>query len=110
NSVGTKQLKDHAVTPSKVASKTIKRFSGQPGKPGLVRAYAYVKRGTGGHGPVVDPARTRGFASVSGGGTDGVYCLTPSAGIDPRTSAAAVTPVWNNGFLQVESAQLETGL
>ena len=34
NSVGPKQLKKHAVTPSKVAKGTVKLFKGQKGDPG----------------------------------------------------------------------------
>jgi hypothetical protein len=101
NSVGSKQLKDHAVTPRKVAPKTVKLLKG-------VRAYAYVKAGS--PHPTLDAARTKGFASVARVGTTGVYCVTPDAGIDPRTSAPAVTAVWNNGVLDRATAQLETTL
>src|SRR5437763_16331450 len=34
NSVGTKQLKNHAVTPKKVSPKAVKLFKGQRGAPG----------------------------------------------------------------------------
>jgi hypothetical protein len=102
NSVGTKQLKDHAVTLSKVAPKTVELLKG-------VRAYAYVKAG-GVTGPKFDAARTKGFAKVTRVGTTGVFCLTPNAAIDPRTSAPAVTAVWNNGVLERVTAQLETTL
>ncbi|MEA2272258.1 MAG: hypothetical protein QOI98_966 [Solirubrobacteraceae bacterium] len=101
NSVGTKQLKDHSVTPRKVAPKTVQLLKG-------VRAYAYVKAGF--PHPTLEPARTKGFASVTRVGTTGVYCLTPNAAIDPRTSAPAVTAVWNNGVLDRATAQLETTL
>lgn len=110
NSVGSKQLKSHAVTPVKVAPKTIKLFKGQtgaPGKPGSARAYAYVMHGTNSNpGPRFDPARTKGFASVKRASSDGVYCLTPSPGIDPAKTAPVVTAVWNNGVLIRVRAQL----
>jgi hypothetical protein len=101
NSVGSKQLKHHAVTPGKVAPKTVEFLKG-------ARAYAYVKARF--PNPTFDAARTKGFAKVARAGTTGVYCLTPAAGIDPRTSAPAVTAVWNNGVLDRATAQLETTL
>jgi hypothetical protein len=77
---------------------------GTPGAPGTARAYAYV------HGsvstPSFDVARTRGFSSVTEP-KSGAYCLT-APGIDPATTAPAVTAVYNSGFASVPtSAKLE---
>ncbi|HWB69585.1 MAG TPA: hypothetical protein VG518_06375 [Solirubrobacterales bacterium] len=120
NSVGTKQLKNNAVTGAKVkdGSLAARDFGagqlpqgprgeqgppGQPGEtgpPGTARAYAYV---LGGKTPSLDPQRSRGFASVSHAAT-GTYCLAASSGIDVSAGAPAVTPVFNNGILEPEFA------
>ncbi|MBV9309713.1 MAG: hypothetical protein JOZ73_02720 [Solirubrobacterales bacterium] len=112
NSVGTKQLKAHAVTPKKLSRKTINLLKGKqgpmgatgspgsPGAPGTARAYAYV------HGsvtsPTFDSARTKGFSVVSEP-QHGVYCLT-APGIDPANVAPAVTAVYNSGFAGTPTA------
>jgi hypothetical protein len=100
NSVGTKQLKDRAVTPVKLAPRTTKMLG--------VHAYAYVHV-LGLPHPALDKARTKGFASVTSP-DPGVFCLKPSPGIKVGTSAPAVTAVWNSGVIERVSAQLETDL
>jgi hypothetical protein len=99
-SVGTKQLKDRAVTPVKLAPKTTKMLG--------VRAYAYVHVAGLPH-PALDKARTKGFASVTSP-FQGVFCLTPSPGVKVGTSAPAVTAVWSSGVITRVRAQLETDL
>ncbi|MFL5781664.1 MAG: hypothetical protein ACJ760_10160 [Thermoleophilaceae bacterium] len=99
-SVGTKQLKDRAVTPVKLAPKTTKMLG--------VHAYAYVHVAGLPH-PALDKARTKGFASVTSP-EQGVFCLKPSPGVKVGTSAPAVTAVWNSGVIDRVSAQLETDL
>lgn len=75
--------------------------TGLAGAPGSARAYAYVDAGTS---PSLDPARSRGFTSVTHAGT-GTYCLTPGAGIDVGATAPLVTPVFNSGVLEPEFAE-----
>ncbi|MGN6256469.1 MAG: collagen-like triple helix repeat-containing protein [Solirubrobacterales bacterium] len=77
---------------------------GAEGAPGTARAYAYV------HGsvtsPSFDPNRTKGFSSVTEP-EHGVYCLA-APGIDPATTAPAVTAIYNSGFAGIPtSAKLE---
>lgn len=77
---------------------------GASGASGSARAYAYV------HGSVGSPsfatAKTKGFTAVSEP-AHGVYCLT-APGIDPATTAPAVTAVYNSGFAGIPtSAKLE---
>lgn len=67
---------------------------GPPGAPGTARAYAFVNGSTG--TPSFDPRRTAGFSDVSEPSL-GVYCLT-APGIDPATTAPAVTAVYMSGF------------
>ncbi|WP_139981574.1 hypothetical protein [Nocardioides litoris] len=68
-------------------------------RPAIGRAYAFVTRvdsPTGGIAHVLDKNRTVGFASVSPGLDDGqpvtgIWCLTPSKGVDLRRSAIQVS-------------------
>jgi len=85
NSVGTKQLKDGAVTPAKLAKPVKKSLAkaggpgapgpagapGAPGAPGAARAYAYVKEGQ------IDPAHSKGVIAVSLPCEGGVECTEP---------------------------------
>lgn len=120
NSVGTKQLKNNAVTGAKVKNGSLKAGDfgsgqlpqgprgeqgppgqpGEPGPPGTARAYAYV---FGGKTPELSTQRSKGFASVSHAGT-GAYCLAGASGVDVKSGAPAVTPIFNNGFLEPEFA------
>jgi hypothetical protein len=115
NSVGTKQLRNGAVTAAKVRKGSLlakdfkpgqlprgpqglagvqgspgqqgqKGDPGMAGAPGTARAYALVNTGPGFTGP------HPGFTSVVHGAFTGVYCLTPDAGIDPTQYPAVVSP------------------
>jgi hypothetical protein len=63
------------------------------------RAYALVHANAGGT-PTLDASRTKNFTAVSrpldpdGNPVVGVYCLTPTAGIDPATAPAVVSADW----------------
>lgn len=59
-----------------------------PKGPGGVRAYAVV---SGGPSPTFEPAYTSGFTAVTSI-YQGVYCLTPAAGISPESAPAVVSP------------------
>ncbi|MGN6275920.1 MAG: hypothetical protein ACTHNP_08320 [Solirubrobacterales bacterium] len=77
---------------------------GPAGAAGSARAYAYVNGSVS--SPSFNAQRTRGFSAVSEP-AKGVYCLT-APGIDPATTAPAVTAVYNSGFAGVPtSAKLE---
>jgi len=56
--------------------------AGPPGPPGSARAYARWVLGAG-----LVPSQTSNFTGVSSP-NDGVYCLTPSSGIDPTKTVA----------------------
>jgi hypothetical protein len=78
--------------------------SGPTGPAGSARAYAYVNGSVS--SPSFAAARTRGFSAVSEPAA-GEYCLT-APGIDPATTAPAVTPVYASGFATVPTdAKLE---
>ncbi|HET9184504.1 MAG TPA: hypothetical protein VFN82_00055 [Solirubrobacterales bacterium] len=128
-SVGPRQLRNGAVTSSKVKDGSLQARdlaqglaamgqpgakgdpgppgppgppgeAGKPGAPGSARAYAYVNAGSS---PSLDPARSHGFASVSEPQT-GIYCLAPEAGISLGSTAPLVTAVFNSGLLEPEFA------
>jgi hypothetical protein len=78
---------------------------GQPGAPGTARAYAYVNGSV--TSPSFNTARTKGFSAV-GEPAHGVYCLT-APGIDPATTAPAVTAVYMSAFAATPTnAKLES--
>jgi hypothetical protein len=79
-------------------------ISGKAGADGSARAYAFVNGSV--TQPSFDPARTKGFSSVSEP-EPGIYCLA-APGIDPATTAPAITAVYNPGFAGIPtSAKLE---
>jgi hypothetical protein len=73
---------------------------GADGADGSARAYAFV------NGSVTqasfDPARTKGFSSVSEP-EPGIYCLA-APGVDPATTAPALTAVYNPGFAGIPTS------
>ncbi|ABL83225.1 MULTISPECIES: hypothetical protein [unclassified Nocardioides] len=78
------KIKDGAVRPADLSASSLAALS--------VRAYTYV---TWEDPVILDPARTRGFASVVRVKT-GVYCLTyADDSIDPDTVAPAVSVDWD---------------
>ncbi len=114
NSVGTKQLKNGAVTKTKISKKTLTQLKGNRGPAGPVGATGATGTtgATGATGPagpagtakayalVTDsatfiPALTKGFTAVTRPST-GIYCLTPAAGVDISSSPPIVSPEWNN--------------
>ena len=108
NSVGSKQIRRNAVTSPKVKDHSLlgKDFkagqlpSGETGPPGSARAYAEVNAGGKFLKPTFKEGKVHGFLAVTNP-EEGVYCLVPAAGIDPASSAAAVSPLWNSGFAGV---------
>jgi len=92
--IGTKDIANGAVTSVKIKDGTVRPDDlGAAALAGLsVRAYGYVPW----DGTVdLDPARSRGFASVTRPAT-GVYCLTyTDAALDPATVAPVVTVDWD---------------
>ncbi|MDQ6822409.1 MAG: hypothetical protein M3076_19090 [Actinomycetota bacterium] len=109
-SVGTKQLRNGAVTAAKVRKGSLlaKDFQsgqlpqgpqgsqgpqgpqGNPGPAGTARAYALVDSSGSFEPSVAHP----GFTDVSSPAI-GFYCLTPAAGISPAQSPAVATADWN---------------
>jgi hypothetical protein len=73
---------------------------GAAGAAGTARAYAEVDSTT----PSLVTARTKNITAVTRP-ADGTYCLTPTAGIDPRTVATAATEDFalstDDGIVQV---------
>jgi hypothetical protein len=86
NSVGTKQLKDGAVTPAKLAKPVKKSLTkagtpgapgpagapGAPGAPGAARAYALIKEGG-----QLDLAHSKGIIAIGQSCDGGVECTSP---------------------------------
>jgi len=74
--------------------------TGAAGAPGTARAYAEVDSTT----PSLVTGRTKNITAVTRV-DDGVYCLTPAAGIDPRTVAPATAEDFglsdSDGFVMV---------
>jgi len=131
-SVGSRQLKNGAVTSSKVRDGSLQARDfaggvasagqggakgdrgptgpagppGEAGKPGTAgaagSARAYAYVNAG-SSPSLDPARSHGFASVNQTQT-GIYCLTPEAGISIAATAPLVTAVFDSGLLEPEFA------
>jgi hypothetical protein len=63
---------------------------GDTGPAGSAGVVAYAAVGPGMTEPFFDPGRVLNFVAVSRAAI-GAYCLTPAAGIDPRTMPAVVT-------------------
>jgi len=115
-SVGTKQLKNGAVTASKVRRHTLLAADfahgqlpqgngspGQPGQSGTARAYGVVSAaGT------LDAARSKGLASVTPvtHPATGRYCIFPASGINPGSTTIVATPdqTDSGGTAQMDSA------
>ena len=92
NSVGPKQLKDKAVTPPKVAPKTIKLFKGQRGAPGATHVTARTKDGTI-QGTCTSPAPP--FYACTGTGTVTAPCNQgerATGGSFAASSVGSLTP------------------
>jgi hypothetical protein len=101
-SVGTKQLKDGAVTARKVRRHTLLAVDfapgqlsqgagspGQPGQSGTARAYGVVSA-TG----ALNAARSKGLASANPitHPATGRYCILVASGIDPSSTTIVATP------------------
>ncbi len=133
NSVGTKQLRNGAVTAAKVRKGSLlakdfkagqlprgpqglagvqgppgqqgqKGDPGTPGAPGTARAYALVNVAAQFIGP------HPGFTAVSQGAFAGAFCLTPAAGIDPTQHPAVVSGERSTSPNQIVLAELDVGL
>ncbi|CAI9415895.1 hypothetical protein HIDPHFAB_02639 [Nocardioides sp. T2.26MG-1] len=92
--IGTKDIANSAITSVKIKDGAVNPADLSAGSRAAlsVRAYAYVPW----DGTVdLDPARSRGFASVTKPAT-GVYCLTfTDPSLDPATVAPVVTVDWD---------------
>ena len=81
--------------------------SGPPGPAGTARAYAEVNRDPA--IPVLVAARTKNFTAVNRV-AQGVYCLTPAAGIDARAVATVASEDFEhsivNGIVEVRGEGL----
>jgi hypothetical protein len=77
---------------------------GPAGPAGSARAYAVVNPGPA---PTFAAAQTTGFSAVSFVAPN-IYCLTPSASINPATTAPAVTPA-SAGGVPVLASLSQTG-
>jgi hypothetical protein len=102
NSVGSAQIINRSVRTADLSRKTVAALKGDrgtdgpqgpagpqgatgaAGAPGTARAYAEVDAST----PSLVTGRTKNFTAVARK-DDGIYCLTPAAGIDPRAAAVA---------------------
>jgi hypothetical protein len=114
-SVGTKQLKNRAVTPKKVAPSTIARFRGQtgpqgpqglqgpqgeqgiqgvPGAPGSARAYGRVQATNVGMPATV--TRSKGVVVVSNPQI-GLFCIALDQSIDLSQTGMVVSPDLTGG-------------
>jgi hypothetical protein len=94
NSVGSKQLKKHAVTPSKIASATIKRFKGQKGDTG-------PQGPAGAAGPRGPEAASHGFQASGGTGANSV-----SASLFGTTVVTVAVPPYN--YLVTSTVEADT--
>jgi hypothetical protein len=124
NSVGSPQVINGSLQKADLSKKTVAALKGNPGAQGpqgpegpqgsrgaagaagpagaagTARAYAEVDSTT----PSLVTARTKNISAVTRPAT-GTYCLTPAAGVDPRTVATAATVDFalstEDGFVQV---------
>lgn len=89
NSVGSAQLKSKAVTPAKVASKTVQLFKGQKGAPGATNVTAREKAGSVPVACTPQGSPPTTFYSCSGSGTVVASC-------DPgeRATGGSYTANW----------------
>lgn len=89
--IGSGDIAKNAVLSKHIKSKQVKASDVAQG--GGIEAIAYVDNSTP---PVFDPdIKERGFEAVERDDT-GVYCLTPSDGVDPLKDPAIVTVEYNN--------------
>ena len=121
NTVGTKQLKRNAVISSKVKNRSLLAVdfkagqlpagpqgpagsagpagpagtAGPPGPAGSQNPYAVILRS-----PAVglDPTYRRGTGWAVTRPQDGIYCITPPAGVSPTTSAISLTVDWGTSL------------
>jgi hypothetical protein len=121
NSVGSAQIVNRSVRAVDLSRKTVAALAGKrgadgaagtqgpagpqgptgpAGAAGTARAYAEVDNTT----PSFVTARTKNFTAVTRV-DEGIYCLTPAAGIDPRTVATATAQEFElsstDGFVMV---------
>jgi hypothetical protein len=115
NSVGSAQVVNHSLRTADLSRKAVAALkggrgpegpsgpqgpAGATGAAGTARAYAEVDDLT----PSLVAARTKNFTAVTRT-DDGVYCLTPAAGIDPRAVATSTAEDFGlsdtDGFVMV---------
>jgi hypothetical protein len=115
NSVGSAQVVNHSLRTADLSRKAVAALkggrgpegpsgpqgpAGATGAAGTARAYAEVDNST----PSLVAARTKNFTAVTRT-DDGVYCLTPAAGIDPRAVATSTAEDFGlsdtDGFVMV---------
>jgi hypothetical protein len=118
NSVGSSQVINHSLRTSDLSRKAVAALKGNrgpdgpagaqgpagpagaTGAAGTARAYAEVDDST----PSFVTARTKNFTAVTRA-DDGIYCLTPAAGIDPRAVATSTAEDFGlsdtDGFVMV---------
>ena len=118
NSVGSPQIINHSVRATDLSPKAVAALKGDhgpegpagpqgpagekgpAGAAGTARAYAEVDNST----PSFVAARTKNFTAVTRT-DDGVYCLTPATGIDPRAVATSTAEDFGlsdtDGFVMV---------
>jgi hypothetical protein len=115
NSVGSAQVVNHSLRTADLSRKAVAALKGHrgpegpsgpqgpagaTGAAGTARAYADVDNST----PSLVAARTKNFTAVTRT-DDGVYCLTPAAGIDPRAVATSTAEDFGlsdtDGFVMV---------
>jgi hypothetical protein len=102
-SVGARQLRRHAVTPSKVAKSTVHLFKGRKGARGP-RGVQGPKGNRGTKGDKGQPGTARAYGLVSPTGAltkaknatvthpgTGLYCIALGGGINPATTDVALT-------------------
>ena len=89
--IASNDIKDNAVRSNHIKKKQVKGSDVAQGAG--IEAIAYVDNSAP---PVFDPdIKERGFESVERDDT-GVYCLTPSSGVNPLDDPALVTVEYNN--------------
>jgi hypothetical protein len=124
NSVGSPQVINGSLQKADLSKKAAAALKGNPGAQGpqgpegpqgsrgaagaagTARAYAEVDSTT----PSLVTARTKNISAVTRPAT-GTYCLTPAAGVDPRTVATAATEDFalstEDGFVQVSGTGVD---